>query len=204
MPCQELLRLTSHARSRCQCSTEQYFRRHRGLNGFRDRHAELPIERRQCLLLLPYAQRQCTAFVFRAIGAAHCLWGREARQQGRRPQQNATTRPATSRAAITHATAMPAIAPPDSPELCSPELLSHIVTSVRSHSFCTSAWAATGYLVTWDAIGLILCLAINANITTGGGRRISCDIRMFSTSAYSRQLLLLLAGHDTKLNQSEA
>ena len=31
----------------------------------------------------------------------------------------------------------------------------------RSHSFCASAWAATGYPVTWDAIGLILSHAMN-------------------------------------------
>ncbi len=31
----------------------------------------------------------------------------------------------------------------------------------RSHSFSASAWAATGYPVTWDAIGLILSHAMN-------------------------------------------
>ena len=46
----------------------------------------------------------------------------------------------------------------------------------RSHSFYVSTCAATGYLVTWDAIGLILCHSIDVGapgVMVGGETKIT-------------------------------
>ena len=62
----------------------------------------------------------------------------------------------------------------------------------KSHSLCASAWAATGYPVTWDAIGRTpVSHAMNGcapGVRTGGGTSEKHMVRMFCTSAYSRRV----------------
>ena len=76
----------------------------------------------------------------------------------------------------------------------------------RSHSLCASAWAATGYPVTWDAIGRILSHAMNVcapGVRTGGGTRITwfSIVLHFSISETSIPLFCW-APHDAILYES--
>ena len=70
----------------------------------------------------------------------------------------------------------------------------------RSHSLGASAWAATGYPVTWDAIGRILSRAMNVcapGVRAGGGDE---NRRVFECSALQHirdEYPALFSGHHT-------
>ena len=67
----------------------------------------------------------------------------------------------------------------------------------RSHSLCASAWAATCYPVTWDAIGRILSHAMNVcapGVRTGGGTRSTWFSNVLHFSIFETSIPLFLLG----------